>query len=77
MPHETDIWHLRKILVFIGIPEEHSRRFSDLSARAGAATTAARAGMQPYELRRLAGVPSISLRPDFNDRMQASRALGL
>jgi len=51
---------------------EHSRRFAGQSARAGAVTTAARAGMQPYELRRLAGVTPISwclayTRPDFND----------
>ena len=82
MPYETYVRHLREILVFIGVPEEHSRRFAGQSARAGAATTAARAGMQPYELCRLAGVTSISwglayMRPDFNDRMQASRAIGL
>ena len=82
MPYDTYVMHLRRALVHIGVPEEQSRRFAGQSARAGAATTAARAGMQPYELCRLAGVTSINwalayMRPDFNDRMQASRAVGL
>jgi len=82
MPYDNYVRHLRQILVHIGVPEERSRRFAGQSARAGAATTAARAGMQPYELCRLAGVTSISwclayMRPDFNDRMRASRAIGL
>ena len=82
MPYDSYVRHLRQILVHIGIPKELSRRFAGQSARAGAATTAARAGMQPFELCRLAGVKSISwglayMRPDFNDRMQASRAIGL
>ena len=82
MPYDSYVLHLRRALVHIGVPEEQSRRFAGQSARAGAATTAARAGMQPYELCRLAGVTSINwalayIRPDFNDRMQASRAIGL
>jgi hypothetical protein len=82
MPYDSYVLHLRRALVHIGVPEEQSRRFAGQSARAGAATTAARAGMQPYELCRLAGVTSINwalayMRPDFNDRMQASRAIGL
>lgn len=82
MPYDSYVMHLRRALVHIGVSEEHSRRFAGQSARAGAATTAARAGMQPYELCRLAGVTSINwalayMRPDFDDRMQASRAIGL
>jgi len=82
MPYALYVRHLRQALRHIGISAAHAERFAGQSARAGAATTAARAGLQPSELCRLAGVTSISwclayMRPDFNDRMRASWAIGL
>jgi len=82
MPYALYVRHLRQSLRHIGISAEHAERFAGQSARAGAATTAARAGLQPSELCRLAGVTSISwclayMRPDFHDRMSASWAIGL
>ena len=82
MPYDLYVRHLRQALRHIGIADEHAQRFAGQSARAGAATTAARAGIQPSELCRLAGVSSISwclayMRPDFHDRMRASWAIGL
>ena len=54
MPYDLYVRHLRQALRHIGISSEHAERFAGQSARAGAATTAARAGLQPHELCRLA-----------------------
>ena len=56
--------------------------FAGQSARSGAATTCMREGVEPHQLCRMAGVKSINwglgyMRPDFEDRLGASRAMGL
>ena len=82
MPYRNHIRHLRSCLVYIGVPPAEAAKFAGQSARAGAATCAARAGVPPHEICRLAGVKSIGwhlgyMRPDFDDRMRASWAVGL
>ena len=82
MPYRNHIRHLRSCLVYIGVPPGEAEKFAGQSARAGAATCAARAGVPPHEICRLAGVKSIGwhlgyMRPDFDDRMRASWAVGL
>ena len=82
MPYRNHIRHLRSCLVYIGVPRGEAEKFAGQSARAGAATCAARAGVPPHEICRLAGVKSIGwhlgyMRPDFDDRMRASWAVGL
>ncbi len=82
MPYSNHIRHLRSCLMHIGVPRDEAEKFAGQSARAGAATCAARAGVPPHEICRLAGVRSIGwhlgyMRPDFEDRMQASWAVGL
>ena len=82
MPYQRYVWHLRQVLVCCGLSPERARTFAGQSARAGAATTAAHAGMSPHDICRMAGVSSIGwhlgyMRPDAEDRLCASRALGL
>jgi hypothetical protein len=82
MAYEDYVQQLRCCLVDMGTPREEAMKFAGQSARAGAATEAARAGLAPHELCRLAGVRSINwhlgyMRPDFEDRLRASRAMGL
>jgi hypothetical protein len=82
MPYRKFVQHLRKCLVAVGVPQQEALRFAGQSARAGAATCAARAGVAPHEICRLAGVKSIGwhlgyMRPDFEDRLRASWAVGM
>jgi len=82
MSYRSYVRHLRRALVKIGVPPGESETFSGQLARSGAATTAARAGVPPHELCRLAGVSSINwclayMRPDFGDRMRDSWAIDL
>ena len=64
-----------------GVPREEAIQFAGQSARPGA-MEAARAGIAPHELCRMAGVRSTNwhlgyMRPNFEDRMRASWAMGL
>ena len=82
LPYRKFVQHLRKCLVSVGVPQQEALRFAGQSARAGAATCAARAGVAAHEICRLAGVKSIGwhlgyMRPDFEDRLRASGAVGM
>ena len=82
MPYASFVRHLRACLEHIGLRPDEARRFAGQSARAGAATEAVYAGLDPRDVCRLAGVSSINwslgyMRPDSPHRLRASRALGL
>ena len=82
MGYEGYVRHLRACLQHGGMSREEAQKFAGQSARAGAATAAARAGVSPHEICRLAGVRSINwllayMRPDFDDRQRVSQDLGL
>ena len=82
MPYGKYVQHLRQSLVQIGVSSADSMTFAGQSARSGAATTCMREGVEPHQLCRMAGVKSINwglgyMRPDFEDRLGASRAMGL
>ena len=75
------VLHLRHALTKLGVDPAIARTFAGQSPRAGAATTAARAGARPEMTANAAGVKSIDWlltynRADIGDRLQASWALG-
>ena len=82
MAYKRYVQHLRACLRCCGISAADAKKFAGQSARAGAATTAAREGVAPHEICRLAGVSSINWligynRPDAHDRQRASQNLGI
>lgn len=82
MRYSSYVRHLRCALTQVGVPGCEARLFAGQSARAGAATEASYNGVHPADLCRMAGVKSINwflgyARPDQEDRLRASRALGL
>ena len=82
MAYKQYVQHLRACLRCIGVSAADAKKLAGQSARAGAATTAAREGVAPHEICRLAGVSSINWlvgynRPDAADRQRASQNLGI
>ena len=82
MAYDSYVRHLRHALVQVGVSAEEARLFAGQSARSGAATESVQAGVGPEQLCRMAGVRSINwllgyMRPDQQDRLVASRSIGL
>ena len=82
MGYHKHALHLRHALTELRVDPAIARIFAGRSPRAGAATTAERAGARPETIANAAGVITIDWlltynRADIGDRLQASLALGL